>query len=562
MRNVAARILIALAAVALATAFQASTSHADSVPRIETLVWQLNKDYPDGTPVDSSLPIQTVYIKTHDGTDWMSTYDSHPAAVSGPAAIQNLIGIYASQGIQTAAWFVPKGTDYDTQVAMAEQVIDSGVTALYADLEPFAGFCNQNCVTLATNFWARVRQERPNARLGVIYDPRPWWWDSSATTQWFASADVAMPMCYWDDYAGQIPFGDPAGCITQAKSDLAQLSPGRSLDYLPLLQGDSTPDRVRQSLDAAVRTDAVAVALWRRGVVSGDTWNMIAGYQAPSGPHCAEQLVDGCLVKEAFLPQVYLIQGGAKFPFPSDDAFAAMGFDQRDVQVLPQGQVGAVPNVPIDGILLQEFGSQTVYVVYGGAKFVVPPADAQATTVPRVVPPGGISQIPSVPQDYTRFREESSNDSFVVLRGGRIQLTPEGETALADLGHGDSTVHVIPDGGLSQVPVLQVKRGDVDCDGEVGVLDAVRVIQSDAAVGGASLCMHFAGDVTCDGQAMTNDALLILSFFAESPGPAAADCPAIGEPEPALLPTPSPTPSPGPTVTILPATPTPTLPPE
>ena len=235
MRTHLTRLLIVLAACSLAVMLRPADSHADAALKIEPMIWQLNRDYPDGTPSDSSLPISTLYIKTHDGTDWMSTFDDHPWAVSGPDAIRNLIDVYGQQGIQVAAWFVPKGNDYDGQVQMAEQVIDSGVTALYADIEPFGGFCNLDCAALADNFWARVRSERPNARLGAIYDPRFWWWQPSATSSWLANSDVAMPMCYWDDFTGLVPYGDPEGCIAQAKADLTQLAPGGTLEYLPIL---------------------------------------------------------------------------------------------------------------------------------------------------------------------------------------------------------------------------------------------------------------------------------------------------------------------------------------
>ena len=93
----ATRLLIVLAAVLLAAAFGSGRSHADPPPLIEPMIWQLDLDYPESTPSDASLPIHTVYIKTHDGTDWMSTYDDHPLAVAGPATIQSLINIYGNQ---------------------------------------------------------------------------------------------------------------------------------------------------------------------------------------------------------------------------------------------------------------------------------------------------------------------------------------------------------------------------------------------------------------------------------------------------------------------------------
>jgi hypothetical protein len=33
------------------------------------------------------------------------------------------------------------------------EVIDAGVKGLIADVEPYSGFCNQNCAMLAEQFW-------------------------------------------------------------------------------------------------------------------------------------------------------------------------------------------------------------------------------------------------------------------------------------------------------------------------------------------------------------------------------------------------------------------------
>lgn len=531
MRN-AARLSVVLFAVALAAAFGSGQSHADAPPLIEPIVWQLNLDYPETSPPDSALPIDTVYIKTHDGADWMSTYDSHPNAVSGPESIQNLIAIYGAQGIDVAAWFVPKGTDYDAQVAMAIQVIDSGVTALYADLEPFAGFCYRDCASLVINFWTRVRLARPEARLGVIYDPRPWWWGASATSLWFANADVAMPMCYWETFAGQGAYGDPAGCVVQARADLDELSPNRSLEYLPILQGDSTAAAVQTALDASVRAGVSRVSLWRRGVVPNSVWDMIANYQAPSGPHCATQVVDGCVVRDPNQGTVYIVQGGAKFGFPSWDSLIAMGLTGRDIQVLPAGVVDTIPDVPVDGTLLKEFGGETVYVVQGGARFVVPPdgAPAAEAQTARVVPAGGIARLPLAPRDYTIIREQSSAEVFVVFHGQRLPFTDAVAAVLAELGVTDTATRVVPDGGLVQVPALPLVRGDVDCDGAVGVVDVLAVLRGNAGLGSPNLCAGFTGDVTCDGLVLPDDALVVLSYVAESVSAAATGCAPVGDP--------------------------------
>ena len=99
---------------------------------IETVVWQFGQDYPGVEGDDTLLPVGTVHVKTHDGTDWMSTYDGNSKAVTGPASLRRLIADYNAKGIEVVAWFVPKGVDVEDQVRMAEDVLDTGVKALYA----------------------------------------------------------------------------------------------------------------------------------------------------------------------------------------------------------------------------------------------------------------------------------------------------------------------------------------------------------------------------------------------------------------------------------------------
>ena len=539
MRTLLTRLLIVLAACSLAVLLRPDASRADSALKIEPMVWQINRDYPDGTPIDSSLPIDTVYIKTHDGTDWMSTYDSHPWAVSGPAAIQNLINVYGEQGIQVAAWFVPTGSDYDTQLQMAEQVIDSGVTALYADIEPFSGFCNQNCGALADNFWSRLRAERPNARLGTIYDPRLWWWDASATSRWLSNSNVAMPMCYWDDFVGQVPYGDPEGCVAQGKADLAVLAPGKALEYLPVLQGNSSADKFQRAMDAAVRAEATRVSIWRRGVTSDEVWDTIAGYQAPSGPHCALRLVDGCVVTEAFLPPTYLIEGGAKLLIDNPGDLDSLGLTERDVQTLPANSLKDIPDAPADGTLLTD-GSGAVYVIYGGARFLVPPEEFDSLGLnpagAKTVAPGILSQLPLAPRDYVRVQQIGDPIDYLVLHGARIPMDADGEASLVVAGHGGSTLYRLPTGGLDQIPLAQLLRGDADCDGTVGILDVIHVLQRSIGVADAAVCLHVVGDVTCDGWPAATDALKILRYVAGAPEDGSPDCPPVGEAEPAALP--------------------------
>ncbi|MEX0682492.1 MAG: hypothetical protein WD904_14610 [Dehalococcoidia bacterium] len=522
--------LISLAVIFAAVAFQASGPSAVGAIDVDPVIWQLSTDYPETLPGDVTLPIKTVYLKTHDGSLWMSTYDDHPKAVSGPAAIHDLINIYGQQGIQVAAWFVPYGTDYGPQIEIAKQVIDAGVTALYADLEPFPGFCFLQCRELAENFWKPLRQQRPNAHLGVIYDPRPWWWEQSATAHWFSVADSALPMCYWESYSGQTPWDDPAGCVLQAYADLAILSPGHPLQYIPMLQGDSTPARFKQALDAAASVSSEKVSVWRRGVVSADVWALIGQYQEPVFVHCRQTLANDCLFRELYDSGVWLMQGGARFRFPSDDVLARMGYSLDNVQIVEQGFLDNVARLPVDGTLLVEENGADVYVVYGGTRYLMGATDYEALGLDpaslRRIPIGTMEQVGTVPPDFTQLREVSSVEQYLVLRGMRILIDQTVAAALAATGLGGAS-YVVSDGALLTFPEAEVERGDTDCSGLIGTVDVLQALQLSSDLPNGAICYQSA-DVNCDGLPATLDALLILLFVTGDSPALPDDCAPIG----------------------------------
>ena len=518
----------------LAAGSQSAPSAGAQTMQADAVIWQFDMDYPGAEPNDSLLPIQTVYVKTHDGTDWMSTYDKSPAAISGPDSVQHLVDVYNAQGIQMAAWFVPFGTDIQAQLTMAEQVIDAGVSALYVDVEPFYGFCDSDCGFLAENFWWSLRAARPAARLGVIYDPRTWYWESSATAKWLRVADVAQPMCYWESFAGTTPWGDPAGCVQQARFDLNKLAPGRALDYVPMLQGDSTAQRFTEALDGASISGASHVSVWRRGVVPAAVWSAIRNYAGPAAEPCWVTLSDGCLVRESSGTAVYLIEGGAAFPIPDPATAAAMGLDWNAVQEVPDGFMTTVPLTPVDGTLLSEQGAPPIYVIYGGAKFALQntqdldPLGLDPAAV-RQVPAGGLSQVPLLPSNYSRFIEIDSSQEWLVIGGGRLEL-PDAQTVSALLAAGllKPAPFLVPAGAMNQIPPADIKRGDVSCEGTVDSMDALLVLKYLATVPNIGVCAAVAADVDCDGEAGAVDALQILRQTAGLAVDLPPGCPPIG----------------------------------
>ena len=524
-----------LAAAVVALGILASSAQADLPPplRVETVIWQLSRDYPEGGLPDSALPIPTVYLKTHDGTTWMAEYDHHPMAIDGPARLKELMAVYAAQGIDVIAWFVPNGRDAEGQLSMAKEVLDAGVKGLYADVEPFAGFCAENCWYLAEAFWARLRAERPGAQLGVIYDPRPQWWDGEAASAWLAQADVALPMCFWETYSGQSPWDDPGGCVIQARRDLDQLAHGRAIEYAPVLQGDTSASRFAMAIHSANAMGARRASVWRRGVVPADVWDWLRAYPSAPTP-CWVARRSGCLVREASSSDVYLLMGGGRFLVHDVEAVRTIGLDPAAIEVAPDGFLSLGPREPSDGTLLREVGAAPVWLVYGGARFWVPdPQTFEAMgfrwqDVVEIVP-GMLDQVPLVPRPYTRLRELADPQEYVIVARKRVPLDDTMRQVLLAAGKGQ-TLYVVPPGALDQItPAGQPVAGDVTCEGTIDTLDALHILRRAADMSNLGLCAAQTGDVNCSGAIDATDALLILRYAAGFTVTTPQGCPRLGQ---------------------------------
>lgn len=544
-------ILLAVVTLTALASWQGSALGQSPDLKIEAVIWQFNRDYPGADQNDANLPIKTVYIKTHDGTDWMSTYDPSPHAVSGPDALRRLIQIYSYQGIDVVAWFVPYGSDIEGQLQRAREVLDTGVKGLIADVEPYRGFCHDQCAFLAEQFWKRLRQERPAANLGVTYDPRTQWHGPAALAEWLSVADMAAPECYWETFAGQGVWGDPGGCLIQAKADIGRLVPNRNIEFAPMLQGDTSPGSIRAALDTAAYLGASRVSLWRRGVVPAEVWNEVRTYVGMPVRPCWVTLSDNCLVQEPG-DAVFILQGGARFGIAAPDILYSLGYDFSDVNVVPDGFVDTLPLVPRDGTLLKEAGMDTVWVVYAGARFGFPnPAAFESIGMDwgavRAIPPGTVAQIPSVPADYNRFREVDGGSEYTIIAGKKLALDPALTDILVGSGFG-AKLYTLWDGALDSFPDLRLVHGDASCDEDITAVDALSILRRVAGIRHpAAVCAVLAGNVDCDGDTDAVDALKILRWIAGLDNP---------QPSPSPVPTPTPTETPTPAPQATPTAPT------
>jgi hypothetical protein len=160
---------------------------------------------------------------------------------------------------------------------------------------------------------------------------------------------------------------------------------------------------------------------------TGETWRgFFVEWYSPNFP---DYLVQGALLKDQSSPKTYVIYGGAKFWIPSPDVFNTLGFSPSKVRSVGDGSMAYIADVPGDGTLLRETNG-AIWVVYGGAKFHVPDPATLNAVFPQVTVhqlwDGALNNIPGFPVDGTLLRE--TNDAIWVVYGGAKFHVPDPAT--------------------------------------------------------------------------------------------------------------------------------------
>ncbi|WNG48092.1 hypothetical protein F0U60_31090 [Archangium minus] len=110
---------------------------------------------------------------------------------------------------------------------------------------------------------------------------------------------------------------------------------------------------------------------------------------------------DGTLLRVSGTDTVYLVVGGAKVYVPSWDFLSNYyGLGEAHVREVSQTTLDAFPSIPREGTGLREENRDTVYAMYGGQKYpFASPLAAITSGFPaervRVVPSGALSRIPT-----------------------------------------------------------------------------------------------------------------------------------------------------------------------
>lgn len=272
--------------------------------------WQFRNEYPgeQGAPGDDSqLPIAEYWGKTNDGLNWQGVYDDHPAEFGSILDVTHAEAhIYGQQGIEFKPWGVVRGQQpgWTGTLYAAEEGKRAGQIAVAAagrgeravyiiDLEPYyhggagnpqfwrndlgAGPAHVRAFLAA--FKAAGGQEiflAPDARQGHL-DPvsfRDWLADPIVT--------LVMPQVYWTDFKRT-----PAASLDTAKAELAKYGVAASR-IVAVTPGHSTPEDMKAGIAHAHRIGFRGVSVWRRGTISREVYDAIAGIADPWAPKAEE----------------------------------------------------------------------------------------------------------------------------------------------------------------------------------------------------------------------------------------------------------------------------------
>ena len=224
-------------------------------------------------------------IKTHDGTDWMSKYDTTADAISGPRSIEALANYFAEAGVPLHAWSVLHGEDPLVEAQMAAEALDAGAQSIFLDLEPHSGFWTGTTED-ALRFGEELRRLQPSAFVGTSVDARPWELPKIPMAEFAQFTDAVAPQVYWS------AFDTPANLRKYRESGddpgeegmtarFAMNSAARHLEQfgLPIHPiGDGTVadnDQWTEFIEEAFASQAEALSVWRFGVAETALWELL-----------------------------------------------------------------------------------------------------------------------------------------------------------------------------------------------------------------------------------------------------------------------------------------------
>jgi hypothetical protein len=264
-------------------------------PRHVVWTWQFQNDGAPSQIAASLAPNQlAVAVKTHDGVDWMSTWDHSPFAVSGPGQVGALADYFERLNVPFHAWCVITGVDPLREAAMAAQVLAAGARSLILDLEGSSGFWAGSADD-ATRFCEELRRLSQYGRVDVSIDARPWRINRVPMDRFMPHIDGFWPQLYWDTFnnqpnidayrfSGYPPPG--AGITPEFLLDTTyRLLSGYGRQVIPLGQGATAdPATWPRFQQRAWQLGWGEIGVWRCGVTPLGTLQYLGQHPAGTPP--------------------------------------------------------------------------------------------------------------------------------------------------------------------------------------------------------------------------------------------------------------------------------------
>jgi len=231
-------------------------------------------------------------LKSHNGTEWMSRWDSSDFAITGPGRIAILSNYFERYGIPFHTYCVLQGLDPQREAAMCADVISAGARSIFIDVEPWSGYW-QGTPQAAQYFGQEFRRLQPNGTLYLCVEPRPWVIPRIPMAEFASFCQGIAPMVYWETFntsenvryfeANGYPPG-PAGICPEFLLDVSySLFAGYNLPIYPVGQGASSYDAWVRFMSRAYQLNMGAVSVWRYGVSNQDIWPLLR-YVQPRPP--------------------------------------------------------------------------------------------------------------------------------------------------------------------------------------------------------------------------------------------------------------------------------------
>ncbi len=197
-------------------------------------------------------------VKALDGVDWMSTFDTSPDALSGVDAVARQWEQCGEAGLRYFCWTNPRHDVDMAGEALATSRIARACDGVLLDTEPYRQFWGPNApVGLANGFMESVREQAPDAFLGLQPDPRPTALQEIRVEEWLPFVDVLCGQHYWTDFGS-----NPRTELQYA----AQLGASTGLPVVPTLPGNSAASVFPLDLIAQLP----GFILWRLGTIGLD----------------------------------------------------------------------------------------------------------------------------------------------------------------------------------------------------------------------------------------------------------------------------------------------------